>query len=354
MLTTRSALILACLLLFLCPDPAAAQQPLTLGVPVNGTLSGTGDEVTYEVTVSAGLHLTVVLDATNYNYNSYELYIRLGALPTPTVYDDRGDSPDADQAVEIPATEAGTYYILVRSASGGGDFTIVAHDGSTFPALAAGTPRAGALQSTYDIKYYQVTVGAGEHLFVVLDATNYNYNSYDLYIKLGALPTMLDYDKRSELPDADQAVEIRTTQAGTYYIMIRATSGGGDYTITAHTAATFPTLIPGVPKAGSLQSTYDVKFYQVTVAAGEDLMVRLDGTPDYNHYDLYLRFGVLPTTLTYDAMGDGPNADQRIEVNPTQAGTYYLMIRSTSGGGSYTLYASIVRSRVFLPIVVNE
>ncbi len=67
------------------------------------------------------------------------------------------------------------------------------------------------------------------------------------------------------------------TQAGTYYILIRSTSGGGDYTIVAHTAATFPTLIPNVPQSGELQSTYDVKLYQVTVAAGEDLVVRLDG-----------------------------------------------------------------------------
>ena len=135
--------------------------------------------------------------------------------------------------------------------------------------------------------------------------------------------------------------------------MIRSTSGGGDYTIVAHDGSTFPTLIPGVPKVGELQSTYDVKFHQVTVAAGEDLVLILDGEANYNHYDLYLRFGALPTTLVYDAKGDSPNADQRIEVNPTQAGTYYVMIRSTSGGGSYTLRAGLIRCRLFLPVVVR-
>ncbi len=128
------------------------------------------------------------------------------------------------------------------SASGGGDYTIVAHDGTTFPTLAAGTAQAGTLQSTYDIKYYQVSVSAGEHLIVVLDAAVYNSNSYDLYIKFGALPTTLIYDDAGDSPNADQAVEIPVTQAGTYYVLIRSTSGGGDYTIAAHTAATFPTL----------------------------------------------------------------------------------------------------------------
>jgi len=45
MLSTRSALILACLFVLLCPAPASAQQPLTLGVPVDGTLSGTGEHL---------------------------------------------------------------------------------------------------------------------------------------------------------------------------------------------------------------------------------------------------------------------------------------------------------------------
>jgi len=109
MLNTRSALILACLFLLLCPAPASARQSLTLGEPVNGTLSGTGDEAFYEVAVAAGLHLTVVVDAAIYNSNSYELYIKYGAPPTPIDYDDKGDSPDADQAVEIPVTQSGTY-----------------------------------------------------------------------------------------------------------------------------------------------------------------------------------------------------------------------------------------------------
>ncbi len=251
-------------------------------------------------------------------------------------------------------TQAGAYYILIRSTSGGDNYTITAHTAATFPTLADGTPRPGELQSTYDCKLYQVTVAAGEHLIVVLDASVYNSNSYDLYIRFGSLPTTLVYDDAGDLPNADQAVEIPSTQVGTYYILIRSASGGGDYVVTAHTAGTFPTLIPGVPKPGELQSTYDVKFYQITVAADEDLVVILDGASNYNHYDLYLRFGALPTTLVYDAKGAGAYADQRIEVNPTQAGAYYLMIRSTSGGGAYTLRASLVRCRIFLPAVVKS
>jgi len=95
---SQVVLIFAFVLLFLCPIAASAepeQQELTLGVPVAGSLSGTGDEKLYQVRVTAGQHLFVVLDSDS-NYNFYDLYIKFGSLPTTVDYDDKGDSPDAD------------------------------------------------------------------------------------------------------------------------------------------------------------------------------------------------------------------------------------------------------------------
>jgi fibronectin type 3 domain-containing protein len=119
--------------------------------------------------------------------------------------------------------------------------------------------------------------------------------------------------------------------------MVRSNSGGGNYTITANTNSTFPTLILGTAKSGNLQGTYDVKYYQVSVTAGEHLFVVLDGTDNYNTYQLYIRFDSLPNTVEYDEIGDLPNADQAVEIASTQAGTYYVMVRSNSGGGNYTI-----------------
>jgi len=122
----RAVLILVFALLFLRPTPTSAQpvQELTLGVVAAGSLSGTGDEQYFRVQVASGQHLFVVLDASEHNYNSYDLYIKFDALPTTIDYDDKGASPDADQAVEIPDTQVGYYYVMVRSTSGGGNYTI--------------------------------------------------------------------------------------------------------------------------------------------------------------------------------------------------------------------------------------
>ena len=213
--------------------------------------------------------------------------------------------------------------------------------------------RAGNLQDTYDIKYHQVSVIAGEHLLVVLDGEG-NYDYYELYIKFGALPTTIDYDDKGDSARSDQAVEILSTQAGTYYVMVRSTSSGGNYTIVAHDDVTFPSLSLGTPQAGTLQGTYDVKYYQVSVAAGEHLLVVLDGADDFDHYDLYIKFGSLPTTIDYDDKGDAPNADQEVEIPNTQAGNYYVMVRSTSGGGNYIIRAHVIRCRIFLPLTLRN
>jgi len=62
---SRVVLILAFVFFFLYSIPVSAEpgQPeLTLGVPVAGNLSGTGDENYYQVSVTAGERLFVVLD----------------------------------------------------------------------------------------------------------------------------------------------------------------------------------------------------------------------------------------------------------------------------------------------------
>jgi hypothetical protein len=130
----------------------------------------------------------------------------------------------------------------VRSTSGAWNYTIAAYTNSSFPTLTLGTEQAGSLQGTYDIKYYQVLVTAGEHLFVVLDSAGNIYAS-ELYIKFGGLPTTVDYDDKGVSPNADQAVEIASTQAGYYYIMVRSTSGAWNYTIAAYTHRIFLPMV---------------------------------------------------------------------------------------------------------------
>ena len=86
--------------------------------------------------------------------------------------------------------------------------------------FSLGVPAQGTLSNTNDAHYYQVQVGAGEHLFVVLDSVGDNaYN--ELYIRYGQLPSRDQYDSKYTLSNKpDQAVEITNTQTGYYYVLV--------------------------------------------------------------------------------------------------------------------------------------
>ena len=92
------------------------------------------------------------------------------------------------------------------------------------PELTMDVPLDDTFDFTGQSKYYQVSVAAGQHLFVVLDdANDLGYN--ELYIKYGSAPTRSDYEaKYSTNMSADQAVDIATTKAGTYYVLAYADS----------------------------------------------------------------------------------------------------------------------------------
>ena len=251
------------------PHNNSTLSSLSIGTPTSASLSRSGATAYYQVNVAAGQHLFIMLDKPT-GWSS-SLYIRYGALPTTSVYDARDYLSSADQAVEIQNTQAGYYYIMVYShSSSGGDYTITPHNNSTLSSLSIGIATSASLSRSGATAYYQVNVSAGQHLFIMLDKpTGW---STSLYIRYGALPTTSVYDARDYLSSADQAVEIQTTQAGYYYIMVYSNStSGGDYTITPHNNSTLSSLSIGTPTNGNLTRSGDRQYYQLNASAGMHL-----------------------------------------------------------------------------------
>ena len=123
--------ILSLALVILFNVNALAMTELLMGVPLSDSLSVPGDVRYYQVNVSAGGNLFVVLDQSGW-YSS--LYIKYGTLPTTSDYDDGASSSSYDRAVDISDTQAGYYYIMVRSELNEfGSYTITAHNNSTLP-----------------------------------------------------------------------------------------------------------------------------------------------------------------------------------------------------------------------------
>ena len=85
---------------------------------------------------------------------------------------------------------------------------------------------------------------------------------------------------------------------------------------------------------GTLPRTGAVELFKVTI--GAKLSVTLDG-PQGQDFDIYLREGSVPTTEDYDILGYSASADEKVVIDPTQPGVYYIMVRSYRGSGDFKL-----------------
>jgi hypothetical protein len=99
------------------PNTLLADVPvLMLGQTVTNALS-TGTEQYYKLNAPSDQTVQITLASALTN-SANELYVRYGAVPDLGHYDFLYNNPlGADQQIQIPATQAGWYYILVRGGS---------------------------------------------------------------------------------------------------------------------------------------------------------------------------------------------------------------------------------------------
>ncbi|MGR3310790.1 MAG: matrixin family metalloprotease [Candidatus Brocadiales bacterium] len=100
-------------------------------------------------------------------------------------------------------------------------------------------------------------------------------------------------------------------------------------------------ISPGQQVSGHLPNKDAKVHYQVTLQ--NKLLVRLDG-PSGQDFDLYIRYGAPAGTGTgeYDAVSYGYTADEIVTIEAPKAGTYYVLVHSFKGAGSYTLEVEVV------------
>lgn len=105
-----------------------------------------------------------------------------------------------------------------------------------------------------------------------------------------------------------------------------------------------PELELNKPVSGKLPATGSSKMYLLKgVERGSKLVVDLDGPADVN-FNLYMRYELEPTLDNCDysgCAGSAGSAKEKITIDPTKAGDYYIMVYSYEGSGLYTLLAGM-------------
>jgi hypothetical protein len=100
-------------------------------------------------------------------------------------------------------------------------------------------------------------------------------------------------------------------------------------------------ISPGQQISGHLAQTNAEVRYQVTLQ--NKLLFKLEG-PSNQDFDLYVRYNepVGKEDDHYDAVSYGITADELVTIENPKAGTYYILVHSYSGSGSYNLEVEIV------------
>jgi hypothetical protein len=146
--------------------------------------------------------------------------------------------------VDLPALPLGNYYLTVLTdrrnqvAEGNNKANNVRVSATplnlTIPQLTPGAPAPDTFTTPGESRFYQVTVPDGQTLVLSLAGSS---GANELYVSYGTLPGIDQSDASSTLTgQASQEIVVPSTQAGTYFVLVREGPGsgtGGRYTLTA-------------------------------------------------------------------------------------------------------------------------
>ena len=86
---------------------------------VEGSVSGTSDSVTYRVTFTGRLEVSL-----SGAVDDIDLYAKAGTPPTRFDYDEASTGTDSDEAIVLDSPVSTTWFLMVRSFRGAGPYRL--------------------------------------------------------------------------------------------------------------------------------------------------------------------------------------------------------------------------------------
>jgi YD repeat-containing protein len=111
--------------------------------------------------------------------------------------------------------------------------------------------------------------------------------------------------------------------------------------VTVSNTVTIPTLTSGVAKSGSISASGGSVMYQITVPSGCTSMLTVVSDPTSADFDSYGKQGSQPTTSSYTWRGYTSNHPESVTYANPAAGVWYIMVKSYSGTGSFTITCTL-------------
>jgi triacylglycerol lipase len=316
-----------------------------------GTLRFTGDNHMWQITVPSGNKtFGVWLYQMTPKPTDFDLYIKRGLPPDTGSYDHRRytDGRHIEKGGErwvYYNLSAGTWFLCPWSYSGAGDYKLIVTQfdsnggvDNEVPVIQSGELVGGYLGGDSYFDIWRINVPSNTAIMrTVVDLGNNSSCDFDVYGRYKLHPSTSEYAFRGYTAGGED-VSYSNPSAGWWYIYVNryTSSDKGDYTlkVTLTPSASLTTLTHGQTFSGSLNQGQTQTF---RIVAGSDLSsLRSVLTCGSNNFDLYARREALPTTSAYDWRSIASGGEDYTFVDPL-AGNWYIMVRATSGSGSYSL-----------------
>ncbi|MFP2928217.1 PPC domain-containing protein [Pyxidicoccus sp. 3LG] len=363
----------ALLLLSACDGSVGPQDPNATPVDgsaealVNGTLTPNtsvsflaapaGHQLLYTMSVPAEQN-TVKFTTTGGTGNA-DMFVYFDGTPTPANAHCASTQAGSVETCTVSGRPAaGTWYVLLSATASFSNVTLTGTYSSTgtstspVRALNNGIPSTISSGVLGEWRTWTVPVPTGQAGLRV-DVSG-GTGDVELFLRYGSAPTLTTHDCRSSNTGTTQSCQVSSSQAGTWYVMLRGYTAYTDVTLTANIIPHITPLQNGSSVA-NLSGTTDTRlYYSLSVPAGQSLLkVTLTGST--GDADLYVRRAALPTTVAYDCRGYSGGSNETCSLTNPAADTYNIMVRGHSAFSGVTLLATTVSNGVTgIPLVNGQ
>ncbi|MCP4656442.1 MAG: peptidase, partial [bacterium] len=315
---------------------------LSNGIPKTDLLGDAGSRLFYTLEVPPGAtDLSFVLSGGTGDADLYGLF---GTRPSLLSYKCHSWNNGNDESCWFPKPQAGTYHVMVYGYTSYSGVSLMASYVEAV-ALYNGVPvndLAGDDES--ETLYFVEVPEEASDLTITLSGGS---GDADLYGRFGVPPdlSLLIYDCHSWNLGNNDSCSYPEPQVGRYYVLVHGYDeySGANLEASFTEPAVAGELINGAPVNELEGANESETFYTFDVPPGAtDLTLNLVGGS--GDADLYVRFGLHPSTSDYDCRSrDDGNGDSCSFPEP-QAGTWYVLVYGYSSYSGASLTASYTAS----------
>jgi Ca2+-binding RTX toxin-like protein len=331
---------------------------LAVGGLVMGAIETSGDVDWFQITLTAGVGYQIDLEGAPTTQGTLSdpyfqgLYDSTGTLISGTADNDSGVGFNA--RVLFSPSVSGIYY-LAAAGTGLGTYRLSAtevmdpndlpDETATTGSVAVGDTATGTLGLPNDVDWFQATLTRGATYRIDLKGTSSDVQwtlrdprLAGLYDSTGTL--LANTGDNDSGTGTDASVVFTPLASGTYYLAAGGNAGSfGTYQLSlaqiddyAAASSTSGSVAVNSFATGDLESPGDTDWFQVTLSAGVEYQIDLEGSytdrgtlPDPNFLGVYDSTGTpIADTANDDIDTDAGNYNSQVVFTPSVSGTYYL------------------------------